>query len=188
MKINQWIFSILFFCIFDAVSAEESFPLIIDSNIEISTAQQKLYLFVEHELAQIYDISTSRFGIGNNAGSFRTPLGRHNIFQKIGAGELVGRVFWGRNPMPLVVPIVSSRPTKKDSRYITTRILWLEGREDGINKGGIVDTKNRFIYIHGTNMEGAIGSPDSFGCVYMKNQDIIELFDIVAVGTLVVIR
>jgi lipoprotein-anchoring transpeptidase ErfK/SrfK len=75
-----------------------------------------------------------------------------------------------------------------DKDEITSRILWLDGLEEGINHGGVYDTFDRFIYIHGTSDEKRIGEPVSAGCIRMKNKDIIELFNEVLVDDLVLIR
>ena len=71
--------------------------------------------------------------------------------------------------------------------WILTRILWLSGKEVGKNRLGNVDTMQRYIYIHGTPDSVEMGTPDSHGCVRMRNADIIQLFDIVPVGTPVLI-
>ena len=75
-----------------------------------------------------------------------------------------------------------------DDDYVTTRIMWLDGQEDGINKGKGVDSYNRYIYIHGTHEEGLIGQKASHGCIRMFNSDVIELFNKVNKGTKVYIK
>jgi lipoprotein-anchoring transpeptidase ErfK/SrfK len=72
--------------------------------------------------------------------------------------------------------------------YVTSRIIWLDGEEDGLNKGGNVDSYKRYIYIHGTHEEGLIGTKASHGCIRMFNYDVIELFNLVNIGTKVLIR
>lgn len=72
--------------------------------------------------------------------------------------------------------------------WILTRILWLEGCETGTNRRGRVDTKSRYIYIHGTHDEEKIGSPASHGCIRMRNSDILELFAHTRSGERVIIR
>jgi hypothetical protein len=74
-----------------------------------------------------------------------------------------------------------------DKDWITSRVLWLEGLEEGVNRGGAVDSRERMIYIHGTANERSVGTPSSMGCIRMRNDDIISLYDLVPVGTLVVI-
>lgn len=127
--------------------------------------------------------STSRFGIGQTEGSNCTPLGLHRIAEKIGAGERAGTVFKGRKIIGH-----TSQPELADAK-ITTRILWLEGLEPGLNKGfdgGVnVDSHARYIYIHGTADQASIGKPTSCGCVHLADADLIPLFDLLPSGTLV---
>lgn len=124
-----------------------------------------------------YPISSSRFGLGTKAGSYKTPLGKFRIAEKIGAGEAPGTIFKSR------VPLRPNEPLPETEDFITSRILWL----DGLGKRN-ANTHDRFVYIHGTKHEGTIGTPDSHGCIRMRNADVIELFDLVAEGTPVTIR
>ena len=57
--------------------------------------------------------------------------------------------------------------------------MWLDGLELGKNKGDGIDSRNRYIYIHGTAEEGLIGKPASDGCIRMYNRDVLELYDLV---------
>ncbi|HSY42948.1 MAG TPA: L,D-transpeptidase [Candidatus Acidoferrum sp.] len=123
--------------------------------------------------------STSRFGIGQIEGSNQTPLGLHRIAEKIGAGVEAGTVFKGRK-----VVGHTSQPEFADAK-ITTRILWLDGLEPGLNRGGNVDSHARYIYIHGTADQSSIGKPASCGCIHLADVDIIPLFDLLPSGTLV---
>jgi UDP-N-acetylmuramate--alanine ligase len=129
-----------------------------------------------------FAISTSRFGIGNQEGSFKTPDGIHRICEKIGAGAPLCRIFKDRCDTGFIWT-----PEINEGNLILTRILRLEGLEDGINKGAGIDSFERYIYIHGTNLEAYIGTPISHGCICMRNNDIIELFDIIEEGTIVYI-
>ena len=122
--------------------------------------------------------STSRFGIGQVQGSNRTPLGLHRIAEKIGAGWPAGTAFSSRKPVGFTW---RGMPEAK----ITTRILWLEGLEPGLNRGAGVDSHARYIYIHGTGDESALGRPASCGCIHMASKDLIPLFDKLPAGTLV---
>lgn len=123
-----------------------------------------------------YPVSTSRYGTGSENGSYKTPLGEHSIAQKIGAGCRINEVFIGREPQGELAALRrSGRPLPED--IITTRILWLKGMEPGINQGEGIDSYARYIYIHGTSDEENIGTPVSHGCVRMRNQDVMELFD-----------
>ncbi|MCS7214228.1 MAG: L,D-transpeptidase [Candidatus Calescibacterium sp.] len=151
--------------------------------IVISLERQKLYVIDGEKIVKEYQISSSRYGAGNEEGSFRTPKGIHRIYKKIGEGMPEDTIFVGRKP-------VSPEEAQNIEDKISTRIIWLEGCEDGINKGKnekgvVVDTKERFIYIHGTPDD--INEPRSKGCIRMSKKDILELFDIVKEGEIVII-
>ena len=161
----------------------------IDNKIEmifISIEKQKLYYIKNKIIIQEYIISSAELGVGNIQGSNKTPLGLHKIKQKFGDetpenGRMIGRVFYGN----IATIIHDTSRSKTDD--ITSRILWLDGQEKGYNKGGNVDSYARYIYIHGTSEEGRLGTPSSHGCIRMKNKDIIELYDKIKLGTLVLI-
>lgn len=125
-----------------------------------------------HEVERCYRISTSRFGLGSERGSLRTPLGRFKIHEKIGGGVPEGTVFKSRVP----VALDGLHSTAED--LVLTRILWLAG----LDKHN-ANTLDRYVYLHGTNHETLIGQPASHGCVRMLNTDIVELYDRVQVGT-----
>jgi hypothetical protein len=144
-------------------------------HIVIKLSEQLLYLYDGQELEAIYPVSTSRFGAGNRVNSGKTPLGLHYIIEKIGAKQPLYTVFKYRRPLNLLQPPIPA----SQGIYITTRILRLQGLEPGINLGKGVDTLSRGIYIHGTSAEDMIGTPGSRGCIRMRNQEIIELFDAV---------
>lgn len=112
-----------------------------------------------------------------------TPRGLHEIAERIGAGQPPGMVFKSRIPLG----IHYSEAPLEDPNLITSRILWLRGLEQGVNRGGEVDTYDRYVYIHGTNHEDRIGEPLSSGCVLMRNLDIIELYEEVRTGDQVLI-
>ena len=131
-----------------------------------------------YESRRKFHCSTSRFGIGQVAGSNGTPLGLHRIVEKIGGGWPVGTVFKNRKPIGFTW---KGLPFAK----ITTRILWLEGLEPGFNRGGNADSHARCIYIHGTGDETTIGRPASSGCIHLAANDLIPLFDKLPGGTLV---
>ncbi len=145
----------------------------------VHVSSQTLALFEAGKYVKTYRCSTSRFGIGQVEGSNRTPLGLHRIAEKIGAGAPAGTVFNSR----LVVGH-TSQPEFADAK-ITTRILWLEGLEPGLNQGGDVDSHHRYIYIHGTADQKSIGQPASRGCIHLADADLIPLFDLLPGGTLV---
>lgn len=123
-------------------------------------------------------VSTSKFGIGQEEGSFRTPLGLHRVARKIGGGHPVGTVFKARRP------VGNTRHGMADAT-ICHRILWLEGLEPGFNRGGTVDSFERYIYIHGFGDETTLGRPASHGCVHVAASDLLPLFDATPSGTLV---
>ncbi len=129
-------------------------------------------------LRRIFRISTSRYGTGQAAHSNRTPLGLHRIAVKIGAGQPVGTVFEGRRPVGLTWQ-------GRAKAAIAHRILWLEGLEEGFNRGDGVDSFRRYIYIHGLGDEPSLGRPASRGCMHMAAADLMPLFDRLPVGTLV---
>ena len=131
-------------------------------------------------------VSTSANGSGNLLGSNQTPLGLHIVKEKHGAGLPSGGILVSRKFTGEIAP-VSQKRVHLDKDYITSRILWLAGLEDGKNRGREVDSFQRYIYIHGTAEEGLIGQPASHGCIRLKNQDVIRLFDRTPVGTHVLI-
>jgi hypothetical protein len=122
--------------------------------------------------------STSRFGVGQQAGGSTTPLGLHRVAERLGAGWPAGTVFQERQPCGLTW---QGLPSAK----ITSRILWLEGLDPGFNRGGNVDTHARHIYIHGTSDETSLGRPASHGCIHLAANDLLPLFDQLPSGTLV---
>jgi len=157
--------------------------------ITIDVSRQKLFLFENisfenPKLIKTYPVSTSKYGVGNENSSMKTPLGTHFIAEKIGDGAKIGTIFeLCENTGEIAEIYTDAKDIKED--VITTRILWLKGIVPGVNEGEGVDSYNRHIYIHGTPEEGLIGTPASNGCIRMKNKDIIELFDSISEGTLV---
>lgn len=140
--------------------------------IHVSIKRQELSLRRGRKIIRRYPVSTSRFGLGTEKGSFKTPLGRFRISDRIGEGVPAGTIFVGR------VPLGADDPLPKTNDLILSRILWLDGLEPRN-----ANTHSRFIYIHGTRHEDKIGHQDSHGCIRMRNADVIELFDLVKVGT-----
>jgi len=146
-------------------------------HIVISASEQKLAVLDRGNLMAIYLVSTSKFGLGDWPGSFRTPLGEMEIAQKIGDGATPGTVFKDRRRTGEIVA-----PDSPGRDPIVTRILWLRGRE-AQNANAFV----RDIYIHGTPEERNIGLPVSYGCIRMRSSDIVSLYDIVGRGAQVTI-
>jgi hypothetical protein len=147
--------------------------------LTVNIAEQIVSLFEQNKFIKKIPCSTSRFGIGQMEGSNCTPLGLHRIAEKIGAGEPAGTVFKSRRIIGH-----TSQPEFSDAK-ITTRILWLEGLEEGFNRGGSVDSHARYIYIHGTADQKSVGQPASHGCIHLADADLIPLFDLLPGGTLV---
>jgi len=158
------------------------------NSIKVSVSKQKLELSDEDScLLETYPVSTSKFGIGCENGSEKTPVGLHRVKDKLGGAMPVNEVYIGRVPHGNLEECVERGVALPDD-VIMSRIIWLEGMEPGHNKGGYVDTYERFIYIHGTNHEDAIGTPTSIGCIRMKNQDVVDLFRLIEVGSEVLIE
>ena len=150
--------------------------------VRISTATLQFYR--GGVLAKSYSVSTSKLPPSNIKHSRGTPRGLHEIAERIGAGQPPGMVFKSRVPTGKHFSEFLETDSP-DSNLITSRILWLRGLEAGVNRGGNVDTYERYVYVHGTNLESRIGEPLSAGCVLMRNLDIVELYDEVRTGDLV---
>ena len=140
--------------------------------IRIHVPSQTLDLVENDGLVRRYVISTSRFGLGTEPGSNRTPTGRFRIAEKVGRGAMPGEIFISRVPTGRI----GREGDEKD--HVQTRILWLAGL-DPEN----ANTLDRYIYIHGTNAASQLGTPASYGCVRMDNDDVCDLYDRVEVGT-----
>jgi L,D-transpeptidase YbiS len=147
------------------------------TKIDISIEDQRLRLIREGETVRSYPVSTSRFGLGTEEGSMKTPLGNFRIGEKIGDGAAPGTIFKAR------VALGPDDPLPDTEDFVTTRILWLNGADEEN-----ANTRDRYIYIHGTKHEDKIGTPDSHGCIRMRAADVIELFELVDETTQVVIR
>ena len=152
----------------------------------ISLVNQRMYHYKDGSIIRDFIISGAAKGAGNQSGSNQTPTGLHNICQKIGddvplGGILKSKVYTGK------VATIYTDSTDVEDDHVTTRIMSLCGEEPGINKGGNVDSFNRYVYIHGTPEEGLLGQPASHGCIRMVNQEVIELYESVEEGTLVLI-
>ncbi|MGH1536920.1 MAG: L,D-transpeptidase family protein [Gammaproteobacteria bacterium] len=158
----------------------------------ISISEQTLYLYVKQKFVCSYPVSTSRYGIGQEEGTFKTPIGVHCIKEKIGENAEFAEIFLSREPTNSLATIEHTAVcTEVDC--ITSRILWLQGLEEGVNKncndeGCNVDSYSRYIYIHGTHEEGLIGQVASIGCIRMKNTDVIDLYEKLFISSLVIIK
>ncbi len=156
--------------------------------IQIDVPKQTLkYVGPDGQLLEEYSVSTAANGVGEQNGSGCTPRGKHIIRAKIGGGVEANTVFVGRRQTSeQFAP--DMRKTYPDRDWILTRILWLSGSEVGVNRLGDVDTMRRYVYIHGTPDDVKMGEIGSHGCIRMRNQDIVELFDQVEVGLPVIIN
>lgn len=152
----------------------------------VSIPQQRLFHFRDALLHAEYAISTSRKPPSCVENSLGTPSGLHRIAEKIGDGAPLGMIFKGRKPTGCCYQDMPEE--ERTDNLITTRILWLEGLENGINRGEGCDTHARYIYIHGTNQESKLGSPNSHGCVLLANKEMLNLFNDVPSGTPVYIQ
>ena len=152
--------------------------------IEIRITDQLLRHHRRSGVWHSYPISSAARGTGNRKDSLQTPLGRHRIAARIGAGMPIFTAFKARQPFTIFDPLHGD--PKRD--WILSRILWLSGCITGENRRGAVDTFARYIYIHGTHAEALIGQPVSHGCIRMRNTDIIELFEHTHLHETVLIR
>ncbi len=159
------------FCNFAA--AQESTPE--STEVLISVADQKMAVLRDGGLIKKYRVSTSKFGTGDSMGSYKTPLGRLRVCDKIGGDLDAGTVIKHRQATGEIIPV--NAPGRDP---IVTRIIWLEGLDD-CNR----NARTRGIYIHGTPEESNIGKPVSWGCIRMRSQDVIELYDELPPGALV---
>ena len=154
----------------------------LEELIVVDIATQQLFFLKKGKIDEIYSVSTSVYGTGSKVNSFKTPLGRHKISEKIGEGLPEGAILKGRRWTGAIANIIKE-PIDTEFDVVTSRILWLTGLEEGKNLGSGVDSKSRYIYIHGTAEEGLIGKPASDGCVRMYNIDVISLFNSVNIDT-----
>ncbi len=143
----------------------------------LSVADQKMIVLRDGKPLSSYPVSTSKFGLGDRPGSYATPLGVLRIKEKIGHGLPAGAVFKSRKPTGEVLPV--DAPGRDP---IVTRILWLEGLDER-NRNAY----RRYIYIHGTPEERNVGRPVSYGCIRMRSQDVIELFETVGLNSKILI-
>lgn len=153
------------------------------SKLHIDGANQRLTLLdADGRRLTGYAVSTAENGFGEQKNSFQTPRGLHYVRARIGEGCPSGAVFVGRRwTGELYTPTLGAAHPGRD--WILTRILWLCGLEPGRNRGGAVDTFQRYIYIHGTPELDRLGTPASHGCIRMDSRDLLDLYAQVPVGT-----
>ena len=155
-----------------------------DESNNVNQFRQKVKQLIREQVIKSYPISTALKGIGQNKNSFQTPIGTHYIRAKIGKGLPALSIFEARRPTGRIwnKEDAESHPNHD---WILSRILWLSGKELGVNRLGTIDTMQRYIYIHGTPDESQLGKPLSHGCIRMSNNDVIELFNLIPIGTIV---
>jgi len=155
-----------------------------DESNNVNQFRQKVKQLIREQVIKSYPISTALKGIGQNKNSFQTPIGTHYIRAKIGKDLPALSIFEARRPTGRIwnKEDAESHPNHD---WILSRILWLSGKELGVNRLGTIDTMQRYIYIHGTPDESQLGKPLSHGCIRMSNNDVIELFNLIPIGTIV---
>ena len=169
---------------------DSSYPVFLiadDLEIVVDISEQRLFIIDNDLVKESFPVSTSKYGEGEEENSYKTPLGKHEIKEKIGEGAAINTIFVARLDTKKESEIITL-PQDTEDDHVTSRILWLDGLEEGVNKGPGVDSYNRYIYIHGTHEEGLIGMKASHGCIRMFNNDVIYLYDIVKKGTKVYIK
>ena len=145
----------------------------------VSVARQQMCVAMGDRTIAAYPVSTARAGIGGEQGSNKTPPGWHRVCARYGAAAALGQVFVSRRPARGQTLPPARWREGGDTDLILSRILWLNGLEEGVNRGGSVDSRSRYIYLHGTNQEQLLGTPASHGCIRLANRDIAALFDLV---------
>ena len=169
------------------VSAQKKVTSECNLHIRIDLGRQTLELFEREKRLYLYPVSTALNGAGEEEGSGCTPRGHHHIRAKIGEGLPENSVFIARRPTgEIYTPELAKAYPDRD--WILTRILWLSGNEPGFNRGGKRDTLRRFIYVHGCPDTEPMGIPQSHGCIRMRNEDLLNLFDHVSADIPVEIR
>ena len=164
--------------VLEKIESIESSYEYLDTLLYVDIPSQQMFFIKKGEIVNIYSISSSYYGTGNKVNSLMTPLGKHEIYKKLGENLPENAILKGRVWNGAIADIIKE-PLDTDFDHVTSRILWLDGLEEGKNKGPGIDSRERYIYIHGTAEEGLIGKPASDGCIRMYNKDVIELFDLV---------
>ena len=163
--------------LFIAALRVDAEPDLAPVDVVISVPDQKMIVMRQGGWVKKYKISTSRFGIGDNHGSYKTPAGRLRVWEKVGGDLPAGAVIKHREATGEIL-----EPNAPGRDPIVSRILWLEGLEAQND-----NARGRGIYIHGTTEESNLGKPVSWGCIRMRSEDVIELYEIVPVGAMVTI-
>lgn len=145
----------------------------------VDVANQRMTVLRGGSVVRVYPVSTAANGVGAEADSGKTPPGRHRVCRMFGHRAAPGQVFVSRRAVRGQVLPPSEWRGRGERDYVLTRILWLEGLEPGVNSGRGVDSRERYVYVHGTNQEQLLGTPVSHGCIRMSNADVVEFFDFV---------
>ena len=174
MLFKKSLFITLYAALIALLASCGSMPLVKDdrNKMIVSVKDQRMLLVHDGQPVKTYRISTSKFGLGDQPGSYRTPLGRMEVARKVGGGQPQGTVFKSRRPTGEVLA-----PDSPGRDPIVSRILWLRGTESH-NQNAFP----RYIYIHGTPERRNLGKPVSFGCIRMCCKDVIDLYDRVGYG------
>ena len=183
-KLSKYLISIIFFIllisctnemnnynsnknnILDKIKTLDTYYYEKEQLIFVDIETQQLFLLNKGKLSKNYLISSSYYGTGSKENSLRTPLGRHEIYKKLGENLPINAILKGRVWNGAVAEIIRE-PIDTEFDHVTSRILWLDGLEIGKNKGKGIDSRERYIYIHGTAEEGLIGKPASDGFIRM---------------------
>jgi len=153
----------------------------------VDTARQEVFLVRESTILDHWPVSTSEAGLDNRENSGGTPAGIHRVARKIGTDAPIGTVFESREPTgDIWVPAWNDDPQRLGKDLILSRILVIDGLEPGLNQGLGIDSRQRYIYVHGTNRVDLIGRPAGGGCVRMENQDLIDLYEQIEEGDFLV--
>src|SRR5213080_5286577 len=137
------------------------------TEIIISISDQTLAVVDSGKLIARYRVSTSKFGNGDNVGSYRTPLGVLFVSGKFGDHLPAGTVIKNRAPTGEIITVDAPN---RDA--IVSRVIWLRGMERQN-----LTAHDRCIYIHGKPEERRVGRAVSFGCIRMRSGDVIALYD-----------
>ena len=164
--------------VLSTISAVDSSFNDLESLLYVDIKSQNMYLLNKGIILKGFKVSSSYYGTGSEVNSLKTPLGKHEIYKKIGKDLPINAILKGRVWNGAIANVITE-DIDTDFDHVTSRILWLDGLEIGKNKGSGVDSRSRYIYIHGTAEEGLIGRPASDGCIRMYNTDVIDLFDLV---------
>jgi lipoprotein-anchoring transpeptidase ErfK/SrfK len=154
------------------LTTQLSWGLSVATEIVVSVPDQQLALIDRGKVISKYPISTSKFGLGDGSGSYRTPLGVLFVSAKFGDHLPAGAVIKNRMSTGEIV-----NPNAAGRDAIVSRVIWLRGMEQQ-NRGA----RDRCIYIHGTPEERLLGRPASFGCIRMRSRDVIALYDLAHIG------